>query len=155
MKRIEDLFNPVAAQSLVAGVFAAMIAFASGSGVAAQRAVDAQTTGADRVEARIHDMHGKLNITAAQEDQWQQVAEVMRDNEAAIEPLVKDRKTNANTMTAIDDLKSYAAITDAHSEGIKKFTAAFATLYDGMSDAQKKDADALFRKGDQKRLKAK
>jgi hypothetical protein len=150
MKRIDSLFNPATARSFAAGVLVATISLLSGPGVAAE------PTSASRVEERIHDMHAKLAITAGQEDQWKLVAQVMRNNELALEPLVKDRKTNANTMTAIDDLKSYAAITDAHSEGIKKFTTAFEPLYDSMSEAQKKDADALFRKGFQKKmLKAK
>ena len=50
-------------------------------------------------------------------------------------------------MNAVDDLKSYGEITDAHADGIKKFTPVFATLYDSMSDAQKKQADTLFRHG--------
>jgi outer membrane lipoprotein-sorting protein len=151
MKRFHSLFKPVAARVLAAAVLVATSSLLSGPAVAA-----AEPTSASRIEARIHDMHAKLAITAEQEGQWKQVAQVMRDNESAIEPLVQDRKANAGTMTAIDDLKSYAAITDAHLEGIKRFTTAFATLYDSMSEAQKKDADALFRKGSQqKMLKAK
>jgi len=151
MKRSDSLFKPVAARVFAAGVLVATISLLSGPVGAA-----AEPTSASRIEARIQDMHAKLAITAEQEDQWKQVAQVVRDNESAIEPLVQDRKANAGTMTAIDDLKSYAAITDAHLEGIKRFTTAFATLYDSMSEAQKKDADALFRKGSQKKmLKAK
>ncbi len=71
----------------------------------------------------------------------------MRDNEKTIEPLIKARADNAKTRTAVDDLKSYAEITDAHADGIKKFTPVFATLYASMSDAQKKEADVLFRHG--------
>lgn len=149
MKRIDGRFNLVTARALAAGVLVAMISLVSGPVVAAQ------ASGAGRVEVRIHDMHAKLAITAEQEEQWKQVAQVMRDNELALQPLISDRKANAGTMTAMDDLKSYAAITDAHLEGIKKFTTAFAVLYDGMSDAQKKDADALFRKGPLKMPKAK
>jgi LTXXQ motif family protein len=147
MKRIDGLFNLVTARVLAAGVLVATISLVSGPVVA--------SPGADRIEVRIHDMHAKLAITAEQEDQWKQVAQVMRDNESALKPLIDDRKANANTMTAMDDLKSYAAITDAHLEGIKKFTTAFAVLYDGMSEAQKKGADALFRKGPPKMPKAK
>jgi hypothetical protein len=149
MKRIESLFNPVSARVFAAGVLVATISLVSGPVVAAQ------SPSASGVELRIHDMHAKLAITTEQEDQWKQVAQVMRDNELALEALVNDRKANANTMTAIDDLKSYAAITDAHLEGIRKFTTAFAALYDGMSEAQKKDADTLFRKGPLKTSKAK
>jgi hypothetical protein len=149
MKRIEYLFNPATARTFAAGVLVATISLVSGSVAAAE------ATAASRVEVRIHDMHARLAITAEQEDQWKQVAQVMRDNELALEPLIQDRKTNAGTMTAIDDLKSYAAITDAHFEGIKKFTTAFGTLYDSMSEAQRKNADALFRKSSQKVPKVK
>jgi protein CpxP len=149
MKRIEYLFKPVAARVLAAGVLVATISLVPGPVVAAQ------SPSASRIEVRIHDMHANLAITAGQEDQWNQVAQVMRDNELTLEALVNDRKANANTMTAIDDLKSYAAITDAHLEGIKKFTTAFAALYERMSVAQKKDADTLFRKGPLKMSTAK
>jgi hypothetical protein len=50
-------------------------------------------------------------------------------------------------MTAVDDLKSYAGIADAHAEGIKNFATVFGALYAGMSDPQRKEADALFRDG--------
>jgi len=149
MKRIDGLFSPVAARIFAAGVLVAAISLVSGPAVAAQSA------SVSRVDARIQDMHTKLAITAEQEDQWNQVAQVMRDNESTLEPLIASRKANADTMTAINDLESYAAITSAHLEGIKKFTAVFSTLYDGMSDAQKKEADALFRKGPPKTAKAK
>jgi len=99
----------------------------------------------DRAEARIKDLHSRLKITADQEDQWKQVAEVMRDNAQTMEELIKARSENAKTMTAIDDLKSYGAITEAHADGLRKFTPVFEALYDKMSDAQKKSADALFR----------
>ena len=53
-------------------------------------------------------------------------------------------------MTAVDDLKSYGDITEAHLNGIRKLTPLFADLYAGMSDPQKKEADTLFRHGDRK-----
>jgi protein CpxP len=149
MKRSNYQFPYAAGRAIVAGVLVATIAFASGSVIAAQ------ASGESRVEARIKDMHAKLKITAAQEDQWKQVVEVMRDNANTIEPLIKERAKNAKTRNAIDDLKSYAEITDAHAEGIKKFTPVFETLYVSMSDAQKKEADTLFRHGARKRSKAK
>jgi hypothetical protein len=98
----------------------------------------------ERVESRISEMHTKLKITQAQEGEWNNVAQVMRDNAKALDTLTQARISNANTMTAIADLKSYSEITDAHAEGLKKFVAAFQPLYDSMSDAQKKEADTLF-----------
>jgi protein CpxP len=136
-------------RALVAGMFVATFAFASGSAMAAHASM------ADRTEMRINDMHAKLKITAEQEDQWQKVATAMRDNEVAIEPLIADRKSNARTMTAIDDLHSYAAITQAHLDSITRLTPEFEKLYAGMSDAQKQDADRLFRGIDHRKAKAK
>ena len=98
----------------------------------------------ERVESRISEMHTKLKITPAQEGQWNNVAQVMRDNAKTLDTLTQARVSNASTMTAIADLKSYSEITDAHAEGLKKFVAAFQPLYDSMSDAQKKGADMLF-----------
>jgi len=96
-------------------------------------------------EARIKSLHRALGITAAQEPQWQAVADVMRGNTATTRALVEERLAKLKTMTAIDDLNSYAAIVDAHAAGVKKLMTAFETLYDSLSDAQKKKADALFR----------
>jgi hypothetical protein len=98
----------------------------------------------EKVESRISEMHTKLKITPAQEGLWNNVAQVMRDNATTLDTLTQARISNANTMTAIADLKSYSEITDAHAEGLKKFVAAFQPLYDSMSDAQKKAADMLF-----------
>ena len=105
----------------------------------ANAAVDA------KVNARIKAMHRKLHITAAQDTQWKAVAQVMRDNAHAIADLREERVEQAKSMSAMDQLKSYAAITDAQAAGIHKFIPAFQTLYDSMSDAQKKTADTLFR----------
>ena len=123
--------------------------------VAAPGAVPAaKASGEERVEERIKEMHAKLKITQTQEDQWAKVAQVMRDNAKSMDALTQARFEHAKTMTAVDDLKSYGEITDAHADGIKKFTPVFATLYASMSDAQKKEADALFRHGGRKMSKA-
>jgi hypothetical protein len=149
MQRNDHHFTYAVARAIGAAALAATIALVSGPVIAAKASAE------DRVEARITDMHAKLKITQAQEDQWAKVAQAMRDNEKAIEPLIKARKDNAKTMTAVDDLKSYGEITSAHADGIKKFTPVFATLYDSMSDAQKTEADALFRHGGKKSKKHK
>ena len=99
----------------------------------------------NRVEARIKELHAKLHITPSQEDLWKNVTAVMRDNAQTLDALAQARVDQAQTMTAVDDLKSYSAITDAHAEGLKKFIPAFEALYTSMSDAQKKNVDTLFR----------
>lgn len=97
------------------------------------------------VDARIASLHKRLKITAAQEPQWQQVAQVMRDNAAQIEKLVSERNAKIKTMTAVDNLQTYSDIAQAHADGLKKLVPVFDTLYGSMSDAQKKIADGVFR----------
>jgi hypothetical protein len=99
----------------------------------------------DRVEARIKDLHAKLNITPAQEQQWNTVTQVMRDNAIKMDALTAARSENAKIMSAIDNLKSYGEIAELHEDGIKKFIPVFTDLYDSMSVGQKKDADVIFR----------
>lgn len=137
------------ARAVAAAALAVTIAFAPNVVLAAKPSNE------DRVEMRIKDMHAKLDITQAQEDQWAKVAEVMRDNARSMDTLTTARHENAKTMTAVDDLRSYGEITDAHAEGIKRLTPVFAALYDEMSDAQKKEADTLFRHGPHKKAKRK
>lgn len=98
----------------------------------------------ERVEARITDLHAKLQITPAQEDLWKNVTTQMRDKAKVMDGLQRARFEKETTMTAVDDFKSYGEIADAHADGIKKFIPVFAALYDSMSDDQKKNADMIF-----------
>ncbi|MCX4148765.1 MULTISPECIES: Spy/CpxP family protein refolding chaperone [Paraburkholderia] len=98
----------------------------------------------DQVDTRISGLRTRLQITAAQEEFWQKVAQVMRDNAGTMDSLRQARTSQANSMSAVDDLKSYGQIADAHAEGIRKLTPAFQALYDSMSDVQKKNADLIF-----------
>jgi len=99
----------------------------------------------DYVEDRITRLHATLKITPAQEELWKTVTQVMRDNAQTMEALTKTRADQAATMTAVEDLHSYAAITTAHAEGLTKFVPAFEALYASMSDAQKAEANTMFR----------
>jgi hypothetical protein len=98
----------------------------------------------DTVKGRIKHLHDELKITADQEAQWETVAQVMLDNATALDDAVKGRAQLPRGMTAIDDLRSYEAIVDAHANGIKKLETAFKPLYDVMPFAQQKNADAVF-----------
>lgn len=100
---------------------------------------------ADKVAEQIKHLHTTLQITPAQEGQWKEVADVMEDNAERMTALAKDRSERLGTMTAVDDLKAYAAITEAHEKGIEKLLPVFTKLYDSLSDLQKKSADEEFR----------
>ena len=110
-------------------------------------AAPAKPSRADRVEARVTKLHDQLKITATQEPQWNAVAQVMRDNENTMRAAIEQRRQNAATMTAVDDLRSYQAITEAHAQGLQKLVPAFQALYETMSDDQKKNADKIFSHG--------
>jgi hypothetical protein len=98
-----------------------------------------------RVEARIKEFHTKLRITPDQEDLWQQVTAVMRDNARTLDAIIAAQAAQARTTTAIDDLRAYSAFADAHAEGLKALLAAFEPLYASLSAAQKQQADTLVR----------
>ena len=134
---------------LSAALFVGVATIAAAEPPATTKAAPAHTSKAaavDASEARIADLHAKLKITPAQEELWSSVTEVMRGNAKTMEPLRKARSEKARTMTAVEDFTSYAEIADVHADGIKKFVPVFAALYDSMSDAQKKNADTMFRR---------
>jgi len=97
------------------------------------------------VEARIKDLHKRLKITDAQKAQWDALAQVMRENAQAMADLQKQRASDVNAMNAVDVVKSYGEVIQAHEDGMKKFIPAFEALYNSLSDAQKKIADSMFR----------
>jgi len=103
------------------------------------------SAGMTAVESRIMDLHKKLHITAAQKPQWDNLTQVMRANAQAMIDLQKQRSADANSMSAVDVVKSYESVIEAHEKGMEKFIPPFQALYDSMSDAQKKTADSLFR----------
>jgi len=106
------------------------------------KAGDAKRDGA--VDQHIKDLHAKLKITAAEEPKWQEVADTMRENAKDLDKAIDKRESAMGSATAVDDLKSYAEIAQAHANGIKKLASAFSGLYSMMSDDQKKEADEVF-----------
>lgn len=99
------------------------------------------------IEQRITQLHAELKITPDQESKWNSVAQAMRDNSASVDKLVGQRKQQGPAhMTAVDDLEMNQQFVQAHLDGLKNFTSAFKSLYDSMSDQQKKNADQVFAK---------
>jgi hypothetical protein len=90
-------------------------------------------------------MHGELKITPDQEAKWNAVAQAMRDNAANMDKLITERQQQgAKTMTAVDDLEAAQRFAQANVDGLKNLSSAFKTLYEAMSDPQKKNADEVF-----------
>jgi hypothetical protein len=97
------------------------------------------------VEGRITALHEALMITPAQDSLWNAVAQAMRDNTAKMWTLAQTRRAKHAKMTAVEDLHSFAEMSEAQADGAKKLAAAFEPLYAAMSAAQKKEADDVFR----------
>jgi protein CpxP len=159
MKRITNHFICPAALAVAVALLAFMVLASATPSPAASPEPGLATAGkaskADRVEARIKELHTRLKITPAQEELWNNATQVMRDNAKTTEALIKERSGKTGTMTAVDDLKSYSDIAEAHADGLKKFIPVFEPLYASMSDDQKKNADTLFHHHGRTKAKAK
>jgi hypothetical protein len=97
------------------------------------------------IETRIADLHTRLEITPAQQADWDQFAQVMRDNARTIDETFQQREKALPGLTAIENIESYAQLTTEHSREVLRLVPAFQALYDKMSDAQKHRADEVFR----------
>jgi len=98
-----------------------------------------------RLEDHIAEMHRQLHITADEQPQWDAFAQVMRDNAERMDQAFKARATQGVNMNAIDDLRSYAAIAQAHADDMQRLVPAFEKLYGTLTPAQQKEADVMFR----------
>lgn len=118
---------------------------ASGPAMAAAAPASGAARHEQRVEDRIKYLHTQLKITSAQETQWNAFADVMRNNGETMGKLFEERRAHEN-VSALDDMKQYADITQAHADGTKKLVDAFEPLYNSFSPEQKKLADTSFRR---------
>jgi len=110
-----------------------------------QAGTGATTAKGETVEQRIASLHTALKITPDEDAKWNDVAQAMRENAAAMDKLVAEgRTTPPQGMTAVQDLAMYRKIAQAHVDGLKNLIASFTALYSAMPDAQKKVADGVF-----------
>jgi hypothetical protein len=123
----------------------APLAFAQTPAPATPAAAPAAATPAqklEKVEDRIKQLHAKLGITADQQPKFDAFAQVMRDQaEASYES--RENKVDAS-LSAPDEMQRYADMAQTHADAMKALVPSFKSLYDSLSDAQKKKADALF-----------
>lgn len=148
MAFIFPLFMPETPLALPTAIAAALLdlpvparAMPAAAPVAAHRA---HWTRPDRLETHIRELHVQLCITISQQDHWQKIAQVMRDNAGAMASLRQQRSSSARDMTAPGDLNTCGRIAEVHAEGIRKLASVFQALYDSMSKVQKQNADTVF-----------
>ena len=98
-----------------------------------------------RVERQIKRLHDDLRITPDQAERWEAFANVMRANADHMDALYQERAKSFDTMSALDSMRSYQHIVQAHAEDLQRLVPAFGELYESLSPQQKQTADRLFR----------
>ena len=119
----------------------------------------ARPTAVAHTEAQIKQLQGALNITEAQQELWNNLTQVMRENakdmDAFTDSLRKERAESTKTMNAVEHMKLHSQITAAHSEQLEKFIPPFEAFYSSMSDEQKSITDKIFQTGTYGKSKSK
>ena len=99
----------------------------------------------ERVENHIKQLHAQLRITPAEQPQWDQFAQVMRDNARDMDQAIMQRAQQYPTMNAVQNMQSWEQIAEAHARQLQKLVPAFDNLYNAMPEEQKKLTDQVFR----------
>lgn len=97
------------------------------------------------LEGRIEELHSKLHITKAQENEWKALAQTMRENTEAMRTVILEKRRDVEKSNAINDLDLYRKVAETHLQNVIRLKAAFERLYNGMSEEQKRVADEVFR----------
>ncbi len=97
-----------------------------------------------RIEQRIAALRAKLKITPAETSAFDDFAGVMRENASHMETLVQQRRAALASATAVDDMRSYQGMAQAHVDDLNRLVPAFERLYETLSPDQKKLADRSF-----------
>ena len=99
----------------------------------------------ERVENHIKQLHAQLRITLAEQPQWDQFVQIMRENARDMDQAFMQRAQQYPTMNAMQNMQSYEQIVEAHVQHLQKLVPAFDNLYDAMPEQQKKLTDQVFR----------
>jgi hypothetical protein len=96
------------------------------------------------VEANIASLHQRLQITPAQEAQFNAVANVLRQNARAEASAPQSPPANAS---AVDHLRAEIQYDEVELAGMKRLLPTMEALYATLSPAQRQTADTIFRQG--------
>ena len=130
--------------------FAFLLAAGVASGAVARADEDTTSRAVAVMDAHIRTLHDRLRITDAQQPQWDALALAMMANARHMAAL--HAQFANDPQSAPDDLRRYAAITEAHAEDVQRIVAPFDQLYAVMSPDQRKTADETFRQFERERL---
>lgn len=97
------------------------------------------------IEGRIAFMKAELKVTPQQEDQWNKVAQVLRDNARETDATMAQlRGQPGQPKSAVDRLTAHGRFAALKAKQTDRLLAAFQPLYQSLSPDQKQAADHLF-----------
>jgi len=97
------------------------------------------------VDQRIRTLQSQLGITETQLPLWNAFAQAMRNNAASTDALFTQRANAVASMSAVDNMHSYAQIARTYADNTERLATAFDSLYASLTATQKQAADTLFR----------
>ncbi|MDQ5987007.1 MAG: hypothetical protein CSYNP_02743 [Syntrophus sp. SKADARSKE-3] len=107
----------------------------------------ARTTAVEYTEAQIKQLQATLKITDDQQDLWNNLTKVMRENAQDMDTLRKNKAESAKKMNAVEQMKLHSQMTEAHLDQLKKLLPPFEAFYNSLSDEQKMITDTIFKTG--------
>ena len=99
-----------------------------------------------QIERHIKKLRIQLSITSVEQPQWEQFAQVIRDNAARMTSILMARSSAAGIMGAEDNMQSYAQLAQVHATNMQNLASAFQTLYMSFTAQQRQLADSVFQK---------
>ena len=104
----------------------------------------------DHIEGHIAFLQTELGITAAQQADWDKVADAMRDDVSEYHTTMKKYSDSGDKQpSALDSLSARTEFAELRATGERRFVEAFRPLYASFSASQKQAADELFANEDQ------
>jgi len=140
----------IVAVGLAAAPFAfAQTAVPPGGAPDAAQSQRARPLPSERIEARLAYAKTALNITPAQESQWNALAAVLRRHATALDQQVAQRRSanRDQPVSAIERLTRRQAMMAEAATRMNEVLEAAKPLYASFDDDQKKEADALLSRG--------
>jgi periplasmic protein CpxP/Spy len=130
-----------------AGSFAAPLSAPPLPGDAAAGMASTPSASAEAaLDQRIGMLRQLLAITTAQLPLWEAVAHAMREDAQSTDAMFAQRAAAVASMSAVDNMDSYARIVRTYAASTERLAHAFYRLYVGLSPAQRQVADEFFRR---------
>ena len=98
------------------------------------------------IDRHIGMLRRRLAITAAQLPLWEAVAHAMREDAQSTDAMLAQRVAAVASMTAVDNMDSYARIMRAYADNTERLAHAFYRLYVSLSPRQRHTVDDFFRR---------